>query len=267
MKVDILSQDSSFSAAGVEVVALGDATGGQRTLLDHEPLTGVLFLYCARGRADVSLSDAGETALRAGDVFVVFPGRLVTVRLSGSSNRVMFLSLQGPRAVRSVLSLGYWDLFRSNDPYEKDFFSALAKRYETSPDRGRDTLVLQMAERLLTLVWQRLRQGSGKAGFYDIVRAMNALPFGRHTTEYLAESLNISRTKLNDVLRTNGFCRPGEYLARIRLMELQAVLYFTDEPLERIATATGFGSASSMCYFFRKRTGITPAAFRRNPIK
>lgn len=253
MNVELRAHDSSFTTGGIEVSSLGDVCCGRRTLFDHEPLDAVMFLYCIRGKAEIGLSDGDVTALKAGDVFVVFPGRLMTVRLTGSSNQLMFLSLRGPSAVRAVLHLGYWDLFRACDPYENDFFSALAERFEKSAERGCDRQVLQMTEHLLAVVWQRLRQGSGKSAFYDIVKAMNRLPFDRHTTECVAETLSISRTKLNDVLKANGFCRPGEYLARIRLMIIQATLYFTSQSLERIAVSTGFSSASSMCYFLALR--------------
>ncbi|MFO0910156.1 MAG: substrate-binding domain-containing protein [Isosphaeraceae bacterium] len=52
-------------------------------------------------------------------------------------------------------------------------------------------------------------------------------------------------------------------LIRSRLARAQQLLIETDLPVERVASATGFGRPSYLAQVFREHHGMTPAAFRR----
>lgn len=258
--------DCCFVPGEVEVSLIGDLESGPRAIVSRESMDYLLLFYVVKGEVVLDLSDAGRIAVKANEVFVVFPGRVASARMAAEKNRVMFIGLRGPQMVQSVLRLGYWDLMRSAEPYRGDFLSAIVARFRESPLAGRDPQVLQMVERLLDATWQRLRNNSGKADFYDVVKALNALPFDKFTTDAAAASLDISRTKLNALMMANGFGRPGKYLARNRFMIAQAMLYFSRETTERVARRLGFGSASSFGYFFRTHCGRTPGEFRKRAI-
>lgn len=55
----------------------------------------------------------------------------------------------------------------------------------------------------------------------------------------------------------------GRYLRAIRIMEACRRLSETDEPLGRVAVATGFSNQPHLTRFFSRSVGVTPARFRR----
>ncbi len=57
--------------------------------------------------------------------------------------------------------------------------------------------------------------------------------------------------------------RPHQWLLRQRVLHAQALLESTDEPVERIAHATGFGAASALRVHFQRQVGTSPQAYRR----
>lgn len=264
---DIFRNDELLTPNGVEVVHVGDIVQGRKTLCSHLALDHIALLYCVQGTVGVTLSDAGVRTLRSGDILIVFPGRFMSLEMRDSkSNRLMFLGLRGANAVTSVLWMGFWDLMQGNDPYQGDFLFSIINRFQTAPEHGRDAVLLGRVGQLLDIVWNRLYHGAGLCEFYAAVRVLNRLPFDGYTTEAAAETLGISRTKLNMLMLSNGMDRPGKYLARNRFMIAQAMLYFTHESTERIAVRLGFSSASAFGVFFRQQCGRTPNAFRRRPI-
>jgi transcriptional regulator GlxA family with amidase domain len=56
---------------------------------------------------------------------------------------------------------------------------------------------------------------------------------------------------------------PLQWLLRQRVLLAQRILETTDEPVERIATRCGFGTAAGMRVHFQRQVGTSPMAYRR----
>jgi len=56
---------------------------------------------------------------------------------------------------------------------------------------------------------------------------------------------------------------PHQWLLRQRVLQAQALLETTDEPVERIAHSCGFGAASALRLHFQRTLGTSPQAYRR----
>ena len=56
----------------------------------------------------------------------------------------------------------------------------------------------------------------------------------------------------------------GEYVRKLRVDFAARQLISTDEPLTGIAFAAGFSDQSHFTRTFKRQTGMTPDAFRRN---
>lgn len=79
----------------------------------------------------------------------------------------------------------------------------------------------------------------------------------------LAEHARMSpRTFARRFRETTG-TTPHRWLLRQRVHHAQALLESTDEPVERIAHATGFGGASALRVHFQRQVGTSPQAYRR----
>ncbi len=55
---------------------------------------------------------------------------------------------------------------------------------------------------------------------------------------------------------------PGEWVVQARVSRARELLEATQLPIERVATATGFGSAEALRHHFRRRLGTSPAHYR-----
>ncbi len=80
-------------------------------------------------------------------------------------------------------------------------------------------------------------------------------------------SLGLSRRRLAEIFLAVYGVTPSEYLARLRLQKAEWLLSATADPIVDVAYAAGFGSLSSFYRFFKGRTGLSPAAYRKERQK
>lgn len=79
--------------------------------------------------------------------------------------------------------------------------------------------------------------------------------------------LGLSRRRLAEVFLTVYGVTPSEYASGLRLKEAARLLTDTDDNIVDIAYAVGFGGLSSFYRFFKGRTGLSPAVYRKEHQK
>lgn len=83
-----------------------------------------------------------------------------------------------------------------------------------------------------------------------------------HSLDSLAGRAHLSpRTLTRHFQRLVG-TSPQQWLNRERVLAAQRLLETSDEPIDRIASATGFGSSASMRAVFHRELGTSPRAYR-----
>jgi len=83
-----------------------------------------------------------------------------------------------------------------------------------------------------------------------------------HSIAALARACGMSqRTFLRRFQAATG-TTPGKWLLAERLAKARDLLETTEAPVERVAEASGFGSADTLRHHFRRQLGTTPAAYR-----
>lgn len=87
-------------------------------------------------------------------------------------------------------------------------------------------------------------------------------PAADHGLEAMAESAGFSVRHLTRVFRREVDTTPARYVERVRVEAAQLRMLTTQEPVESIAAACGFGSAETMRRAFGRELGTTPAAWR-----
>ena len=102
--------------------------------------------------------------------------------------------------------------------------------------------------------------GSRLAVLIDQMRANLHLPY---SLDSLAQQSLLSRRTLTRKFRQLTGTTVGHWLLRERLAYAQRLLEASDQPIERIAEMTGFGSAASLRQFFGRAFGISPRAWRQ----
>lgn len=83
------------------------------------------------------------------------------------------------------------------------------------------------------------------------------------TLPRVARRLGMPQTRLSQLLNDNNQTSFKQYLAQLRVIEAKVRLRKTPpKPLQIVAEEAGFQSMSTFNSAFKKREGITPAAFR-----
>lgn len=83
------------------------------------------------------------------------------------------------------------------------------------------------------------------------------------TLEDLARSASISKSECGRVFRVSLQRTPYQYLMEYRMQRASELLAETDLPIGTIGETVGFSQVSHFGHCFRKRTGLTPSAYRR----
>jgi transcriptional regulator GlxA family with amidase domain len=90
--------------------------------------------------------------------------------------------------------------------------------------------------------------------------------------EHLHEPLTVGELAARAHMSPRTFARrfrsttgvtPHQWLVRQRVLHAQTLLETSDEPVERIAHASGFGAASALRQHFHRALGTSPQAYRR----
>jgi len=100
-------------------------------------------------------------------------------------------------------------------------------------------------------------------------------PFGKTLTwmvEHLQEKLTIKEMAGRAMMSPRSFARhfrttlgitPYQWLLQQRIVLAQRLLETTDEPIERVATMAGLGSAASFRLHFQRQLNVSPHSYRK----
>lgn len=79
----------------------------------------------------------------------------------------------------------------------------------------------------------------------------------------LAENINLSKFYFNRYFKKQMGMTPHQYFVNMRLQRAKKLLVTTHSSIEEVAEVCGFDNASNFIRLFKKKTGMTPTAFRR----
>lgn len=83
-----------------------------------------------------------------------------------------------------------------------------------------------------------------------------------HEVNDYASMLNISAGHLSDVIKRQSGKPAIKHIHDRLIMEARRLLFHTDQPLKDISFHLGFSDTSYFNRFFKRETGLTPAAYR-----
>jgi len=255
-----------FDPAAIGIDAIGEIESGPQVFLDNYPHTAVLFIQPLEGSLDIRLSDGHDIHLGCMEFSVIFPQRLITISTKAKKNHFAYLSLKGPRAVETVLKLGFWEFESATDDFPTAYFRQVCKIFQRSGCKSDDPESLLTVERMMrTMAARRLHCG-GNIPFFRAVKVINNMDLTNFTTEAAARAIGISRSSLRNLFLDANFMPPGAYMDSVRAARAKEYLYSSQMSTEQIAHALGFANENSFAVFFRRVVGTTPAKYRRQPI-
>jgi AraC-like DNA-binding protein len=84
----------------------------------------------------------------------------------------------------------------------------------------------------------------------------------RNVKDY-AEKLSITSNHLQKIIKQETGKSAGEFIDDMLLMEIKALLRYTQLNISEIAHQLEFTDASHLAKFFKKYTGLSPVAYRK----
>jgi transcriptional regulator GlxA family with amidase domain len=87
-------------------------------------------------------------------------------------------------------------------------------------------------------------------------------PAADHSVSALSERAGFSPRHLTRVFRRELGLTPARYVERVRVEAAKSRLERSDEPLDAVARAVGFGSEETLRRAFRREAATTPAGYR-----
>jgi len=84
------------------------------------------------------------------------------------------------------------------------------------------------------------------------------------SVEQLADRAHMSPRTFARRFKAETGTTPHAWLTRLRINHAERLLEQTDEPIERVASLSGFGSATLLRHHFVRERSTTPAAYRRS---
>ncbi|MGW5877276.1 GlxA family transcriptional regulator [Nocardiopsis terrae] len=120
-----------------------------------------------------------------------------------------------------------------------------------------------------------LERSGGQAQFIEHPDPVAPTPSLRHTLEWMAANLQhpitladiadhaaLSVRSLNRHFRSQVGTTPMRWLLQARVNRAQQLLESTDQPIDRVASETGFGSTTTFRHHFTRLTGVPPSTYR-----
>ena len=110
-------------------------------------------------------------------------------------------------------------------------------------------------------------QGRSMALYQEFVKAVETHAKTNSDVAFYADCLNVSPRYLSQVCRKLGAKTPKQVIDSALLGCIQQELLHTSRTFQEIAYACGFTTQAHFSKFFKKLTGMTPSAFRRQEKK
>lgn len=248
----------------VDVHNVTDLRSGAENFVTNFRTEGVILLRCYEGRYRIARKGCPVVHLKEGEVFVLYPGHVVTVDALKPSNRLVYGVFKGRDAVGYFNDLGCFDGLRCATLPRDESMRRLCKLVKDKAYRtesGREACLAYLSGLVTSIVGDA--RATGNAIVFDAIRQIREnLSNGVVRLQELCDGLKVSRSYLHRVFRDAGL---GGVAAFIKAEQLQRALWLlrnTDQSVAEISRASGFISTTHFSTFIRKRAGRPPRELR-----
>jgi len=217
------------------------------------------LLGCVEGEGEIWCEGAWRTA-RAGIVFVNPPGRAEALRaVRGKPWKICWVHAGAAFFAGEAGALGRAYL-AERDP--RPLWHALEGLRLCVQAEGRDELSGAWAELVAAHARRLLARGGGARRLARVWEEVAKAPAESWTVARLGALAGMSREHLRrEAIRETGRA-PMEQVAYLRMRRAADLLRLTNETLEVIAEAVGYGNAFVFSNAFLRATGLRPGAYR-----
>ncbi|OPC66498.1 hypothetical protein BAY13_17355 [Elizabethkingia bruuniana] len=162
--------------------------------------------------------------------------------------------------------------FEAKENY-KEMYALLIKIYKelkSPPDKFQGELLHHMLYQILLLSERQLQQQiklpkpeAGQARLISRFKKLVEQYYKSHRqVQFYAKQLAVSQRTLQLATAQALGKTPKEWIAERLLLEIKRILAYDTLSVKEIAAATGYSEVTNLVKFFKRKTGITPEAFR-----
>lgn len=222
-------------------------------------LDGGYVMACKSGLFSFSFKDGEAIELSPGEVLVVYPGNVMTMRALKAGGRINRVAFSGTKASDFLNGFGFYDRLRFDADVQDDTFKAILRASESG--MRKEEVLSHLIDALRTFQ-QMLRQKYG-AVLNDAVCVIHRnLSQGIVGLKPVCDALSVSRSHLNDLFVRNGLGSPATFIRRQQLAIACRLLRTTAMPIVEIGKSVGINSSVYFSSFIRRMTGCTPTELR-----
>ncbi len=239
-----------------------------RTLNEYQ------IIYVTRGKGIFRSGSAGNIFIRAGDIFLLFPGEW----------HVYMPDAQTGWAT-------YWIGFKGSYPdslYDKGFFHKADPVFNTGLHETLVSLFRQIidyskselpanqqvlagvATHLLAQVYAINQNNQYMDAAEQIIAKAKIIIreniCEQFSPEQVAASLNISYSLFRSLFKQHTGMAPGQYQQQLRVQKAKELLSDTTKTVKEISMMLNFESDYYFSTFFKQKAGITPSLFRKKIV-
>ena len=242
---------------------------------------GMIEILCCRRGASLSFDYGGTVyPFRPGDVFVAQPEVPHFLQRYPKSLAMHWLWFKLPSATQTVLGLSRAETrwlvgrlralpvaFAAGEPMKRAF-NRLWQLHQTVPPRAVERRLLlrdAVLHLLLRLVdtSQRFLHVAEDDTLDAMIAEMRTAPAADYPIEMLMRRTAMSAPTLTTLFRRRTGLPPHAFLVSCRIAKAKEALARTQQGVAEIARQLGFPSSQYFATQFKRETGLTPRAWRR----
>lgn len=270
----------TVSTVGYEEIAPGDdyptrghADGYYFDLRKGRVLNEYQLLYLTEGEGEFESTNQRTTAIKEGDLFLLFPGEWHTYHpLPTRGWKSYWIGFKG-RNVDDRVRAGF--LSPTKPIYHVGFSSGIVNLYNEAMQTAREEAAYSqqtlagIVNHLVGLMYslERNRVLSKDQGHVDMLnrarlRIRESLESDL-TIQQVAEEMGISYSNFRKLFKEFTGIAPAMYQQELRLQRAKEMLSTTDMSIKEIAYRLNFDSPDYFSSKFRMKTGRKPSEFRQ----
>jgi AraC-like DNA-binding protein len=231
------------------------------------------LIYTIRGTGVFESAATGRVSIKAGDAFLLFPGVWHRYAPDPDTGRDEYwVGFDGDLPRRLMQQ----NIFSPTSPVFSpglgkpwhDLFTQVIEAVEQEPV-GYQQILARLAFEMLTRLHTLGREEKLGAVLDDtVVRKAKYLIMERLNEkidwEELARELHVSYSLLRHAFQQHTGFSPYQYQLQLRLDKAKSLLNSTPLPVKEIASQTGFDCPYHFSKIFKRKTGLSPVAWRHD---
>ncbi len=223
------------------------------------------IVWCVDGEMERRFDDR-TARFHSGWVSIVLPGTLMLYTVLSETAELCFFAVDGIDAEKRVFDSGLWEgEFRSGPPPE-GWLDILYERLIHAGWDG-DDMASSAAYDLLVRLGDSVRRMTGDKLVYEARRIIH----GQWKDEKLNVAEILKQLKVDRSTLSRRFLRATgrsalDYLLDLRIHKAKQLLINTAKPIAEVGASVGISSPVYFSRLFALRVGLSPRAYRMNPL-